>query len=427
MPSLHQHTLPSGLRVIGELDPRGYSASIGFFVRAGSRDETDRQSGLSHFLEHMMFKGTANRTASDVNRELDELGGQANAYTSEEQTVYYTTVLPKFQHRTVDLLSDMLTPSLDEDEFATEKQVILEEIAKYEDQPPFGAFERSMERFFGPRGLGRRILGSKESITEMTANDLRGYFHHRYRPDNIVVAVTGNVDFDSLIEQLENATATWRDRPDSDPLPPDAPEKLPPGISMQDRWTVAGLNQSYVVRLGDGPAASDEDRYAARMLAAIVGDEGGSRLYWDLIDTGRAEVATCWPQEFTDRGVWFSYLVCDPDDVDSNLRLMDEAMERVSTDGVNEAELRQTRNKAIAVAIKQSERPINRLFGVGSRYLVHREYFSLDETLDRIRSLTVDDVNRAARKYLVPPKEIVQVTPEGHSGSAEGHSGSAEG
>ena len=192
MPEFRETTLPSGLRIAAEIDDRGYSAAVGFFVLAGARDEVDAESGLSHFLEHMMFKGTQRRSAADVNRELDELGGQSNAYTSEEQTVYYATVLPKFQDRIVDLLTDMLSPSLDEHEFETERQVILEEIAKYEDQPPFGAFERAMEVHFGPRGLGRRVLGTAESIRAMTAAAMRDYFHRRYRPENIVLAATGN-------------------------------------------------------------------------------------------------------------------------------------------------------------------------------------------------------------------------------------------
>src|SRR6056297_1347605 len=158
MPEFRQTTLANGLRVVAEIDTRGYSAAMGYFVRAGARDEHDKIAGVSHFLEHMMFKGTARRSAAEVNRELDELGGQSNAYTSEEQTVYYATVLPKYQARLVDLLTDMLSPSLDQDDFETERHVILEEIAKYEDQPPFGAFERAMEIYFGPRGLGRRVL-----------------------------------------------------------------------------------------------------------------------------------------------------------------------------------------------------------------------------------------------------------------------------
>ncbi len=216
MPEFREATLPSGLRIAAEIDQRGYSAAFGYFIRAGSRDEVDLESGLSHFLEHMMFKGTESRSAADVNRELDELGGHSNAYTSEEQTVYYAAVLPKFQDRIIDLLTDMLSPKLDEEEFDTERQVILEEIAKYEDQPPFGAFERAMEVQFGPRGLGRRVLGTTESIQAMTADAMRSYFQRRYRPENIVLAASGNVDFDGLVAEVEKQTSHWAHRAQTD-------------------------------------------------------------------------------------------------------------------------------------------------------------------------------------------------------------------
>jgi predicted Zn-dependent peptidase len=410
MPEFLSHTLPNGLRVVAETDNRGYSASFGYFVRAGARDENDRQSGLSHFLEHMMFKGTARRSAADVNRELDELGGQSNAYTTEEQTVYYTTVLPKFQHRCVDLLSDMLSPALDEGEFNTEKNVILEEIAKYEDQPPFGAFERSMEIYFGPRGLGRRILGTNQSITAMTAEDLRDYFNTRYRPENIVLAATGNVDFEALIKQVSQATASWGDRHGSKAVEVDDVNRLPEGISLDPHLTVPELNQAYLVRIGRGPSFMDEDRHAVRALAAVLGDEDGSRLFWDLIDNGRAEVATVWPQEFLDAGNWFHYLVCDPEDLEANLKLMDQTMDSVLQDGIQADELNQQINKATAAAIMQSERPSNRLFGLGGRYLTRNEYQSLDQSIEKLKSLTVGQVHEAAKKYLTQPMIEVKVT-----------------
>ena len=161
------HTLPNGLEIIAECNPAAYSAAMAFFVQTGSRDETDDLSGVSHFLEHMAFKGTPTRSAADVNRELDEMGAHSNAFTSEEQTVYYITVLPEYQDRALDLLSDIMRPSLRPDDFDTEKQVILEEIAKYEDQPPFGAHEKSMALHFqrasaGPQraGYARQCLGA---------------------------------------------------------------------------------------------------------------------------------------------------------------------------------------------------------------------------------------------------------------------------
>ena len=408
MPEFKQAILPNGLRIVAETDPRGYSAAMGYFVRSGARDEVDFESGLSHFLEHMMFKGTARRSATDVNRELDELGGNSNAYTSEEQTVYYATVLPKFQGRLVDLLTDMLSPSLDEDDFDTERQVILEEIAKYEDQPPFGAFERAMEVYFGPRGLGRRVLGTAESIRAVTADAMRDYFNRRYRPENIVLAATGNVDFDGLVAQVETLTEHWSTRPIGTSPDADNPDTLPDGIEMDCRLAIPDANQAYLIRISTGPSMTDEDRYATRMLASVVGDEGGSRLFWELIDTGRAEVATVWPQEFLDTGAWFTYLSCAPEDLDSNRGLFDGVMDRVAEKGIEQDELSQSINKSVAGMIMQSERPSNRLFGLGSRWLTMGKYHSLDAQLDRLRSVTVDQVSTAAKKYLVnEPIEII--------------------
>lgn len=401
MPEFRQTTLSNGLRVAAEIDSRGYSAAFGYFVRAGSRNETDQQSGLSHFLEHMMFKGTKTRSAADVNRELDELGGQGNAYTTEEQTAYYATVLPKFQNRLINLLTDMLSPTLSDEEFETERNVILEEIAKYEDQPPFGAFERSMEVHFGPRGLGRRVLGTAESIREMTAERMREYFLSMYRPDNLVLAATGNVDFDGLVEQLEKETQDWNDRQSSSVSVEDNddPSTLPVGIQLDRQLSVPEINQSYLVRISDGPSESSQDRYAARVLASIIGDEGSSRMFWDLIDTGRAEVATIWPHEFTDCGAWFTYLVCSPNDLDANRLQIENIFNDVIQQGVTSEELNQTINKAAAGIIMQSERPSNRLFGLGSRWLTSGKYLSTDEQLDFIKETTIDDVVTAAKNY----------------------------
>ncbi len=408
MTEFRQATLPSGLRIVGELDRRGYSAAFGYFVAAGSQNETDPESGLSHFLEHMMFKGTATRSAADVNRELDELGGQSNAYTSEENTVYYAAVLPKFQDRIVELLTDMLSPTLDAAEFETERKVILEEIAKYEDQPPFGAFERLMELHFTPRGLGRRILGTTESIRAMTAERMRAYFHRRYRPENIVLAATGNVDFDGLVATVERLTEHWASRP-LDPAPPaDDPERLPDGISLDPQLEIDDAAQAYLLQVAPGPGMSASDRFAVRMLGSILGDEGGSRLFWELIDTGRAEVATLWAQEFADVGGLFSYLICAPDDLDANRYLMNQIFERAAEGGVQQAELDQAINKTVAGCIMQSERPSNRLFGVGTRWLTRGEYISVDELLDRYRRVTVEMVAKAAEEYLtLSPTTVV--------------------
>jgi len=400
MSTFRETTLANGLRIAAEIDPRGYSASFGYFVRTGSRDETDIESGVSHFLEHMMFKGTPRRTAADVNRELDELGGNSNAFTSEEQTVYYATVLPKYQDRIIDLLSDMLRPSLRQDDFDTERKVILEEIAKYEDQPPFGAFERVMERYFGPRGVGRRILGTAESIIEMSRQTMFDYFTRRYAPGNIVLAAAGNVDFDGLVEIAQRLTSDWVSLLPAPAPPADDLSQLPVGIATDAVIPSPDAAQAYLVKIGPAPQGDDADRYAARLLSSILGDDSGSRLFWELIDTGRAESCSLWTQEFIDAGALFTMLVCDPDDLVSNRRILDQTVERLLRDGVTNDELQQSINKARAGCIMSNERPSNRMFEVGGGWQLRGEYSDLDTVLQRYQAVTVDDIGRIAQRYL---------------------------
>ena len=411
--SIFRHTtLSNGLKIAAEIDPRGYSASFGYFVRTGSRDETDIESGCRHFLEHMMFKGTAKRSAADVNRELDELGGNSNAFTSEEQTVYYATVLPKYQDRIIDLLSDMMRPSLRQEDFETERKVILEEIAKYEDQPPFGAFERVMERYFGPRGIGRRILGTSESIVDMSRQTMYDYFSRRYAAGNIVLAAAGNVDFDGLVATVERLTSHWGDLVAAPAPPPDDASKLPVGIATDPLIANPDAAQAYLVQIGPAPGGNDLARYPARLLSSILGDDSGSRLFWELIDTGRAESCSLWTQEFLDVGALFTMLVCDPDDLLANRRIVEQAIERLLRDGVSQDELDQATNKAVAGCIMSNERPSNRMFEVGADWQLRGEYIDLDSVLERYRSVTVDEIGRIANKYLTQATDETLATAE---------------
>lgn len=410
MTQFQQVTLPNGLRIAAEIYPQAYTAAFGYFVRSGGRDETDQESGLSHFLEHMLFKGTTRRSAVEVNRELDELGGQSNAYTTEEQTVYYATVIPKYQQRIVDLLTDLMQPALRSEDFETERMVILEEIAKYEDQPPFGAFERSMEARFGVRGLGRRVLGTVESIEAMAPEAMRSYFHRRYQPGNMVLAAAGNVDFPALVEQVTEQTAHWPSQPVNQallhPAPPHPPEHAP-GLSDATKTQAA---QAYAIRISDAPAMNDSDRYAMRLLGTVLGDESGSRLFWELVDTGRAELAAIWTQEFIDTGSLFTYLVCAPEELQTNLQLIDQATARLVDEGVEQGELEQAINKTTAALIMQSERPGNRLFAVGNHWLLQGDYVPLETLLERYRQVTCESISELLKRYHLKPQAEVHTT-----------------
>jgi predicted Zn-dependent peptidase len=185
-------TLPNGLDIVGEVNPSAKSMAAGFFVRTGARDEQAGIEGVSHFLEHMMFKGTARRTPFDVNREFDEMGAYYNAFTSEENTVYFGAVLPEFQTPLLDLLADILRPSLRQEDFDVEKNVIQEEIALYLDRPQYRVFEELMASFFASHPLSHSVLGTRQTIANLKRDDMQAYFDRRYSPGNITHARTGD-------------------------------------------------------------------------------------------------------------------------------------------------------------------------------------------------------------------------------------------
>src|SRR5262245_55924972 len=220
---VRNHRLEHVLEIIAETNDEAHSASVGFFVRTGSRDETDKVAGVSHFLEHMCFKGTPRRSADDVNREFDEIGAHYNAFTSEECTVYYASVLPEYQEGSIDILADIMRPSLRDDDFDMEKKVILEEIQMYLDQPPFGMDDRIKELHLGRHPLARSVLGTSQSITDLSRAQMQKYFIQRYSPGNMFVAAAGRVDFAALIEQVAARCADWQPQT----APRDVPRSKP--------------------------------------------------------------------------------------------------------------------------------------------------------------------------------------------------------
>src|SRR5256886_11119099 len=195
----HYKQLPNGLDIIAEENPDSYSFAAGLFVKTGSRDESPAVNGVSHFLEHMMFKGSSKYTWEDVNRIFDEMGARYNAFTSQEMTAYYANVLPEFTERAVEHLSHLLRPALRESDFTTEKNVILEEIAMYLDDPGHRLYEKLMELHFGNHPLSMSILGAADSIKKLQGDQMPEHFTRRHGPGNIVLAVTGRLDFDEIV------------------------------------------------------------------------------------------------------------------------------------------------------------------------------------------------------------------------------------
>ncbi len=394
--NFRQATLSNGLEIVAETNKHAYSLAVAYFVKAGSRDETPILSGVSHFLEHMTFKGTARRSAADVNRELDEMGSHSNAFTSEEQTVYYATVLPEFQQRIVDLLTDIMRPALRIEDFETEKQVILEEILKYEDQPPFGAHEKCMALYFQDHPLGNSVLGTEESVSQLTAAAMRDYFNSRYVPTNMVLAAAGQVDFDRLVEQAEKTTEGWE--------PGQVQRSFPPVTPHADRQSLLkpSSTQQYVVQIGPGPDAEDEDRFAAQLLATVIGDDTGSRFYWDLVETGRAEYAGMNPYEFQRTGITMSYFCCAPETTADNLQRVARIVDQVQ---------QQAKNKTCSYVVRQSERPSNRLFSIGNNWVQRRQYETVEQRVAAYQRVTLDDIRRVLERFPLNLQATVTVGP----------------
>ena len=399
------HYLDNGLEIVAETNDDAHSASIAFFVRTGSRDEAQEVAGVSHFLEHMCFKGTPRRSADDVNREFDEIGAHYNAFTSEETTAYYASMLPEYQEASVDLLADIMRPSLRPDDFNMEKKVILEEIQMYLDQPPFGMDDRIKQLHLGGHPLAKSVLGTSESIANLSADQMREYFTSRYSADNLFVAAAGKVDFEALVEQVAARCGDWQ--------PQGAARNLPRAVS-QPRFEVvhrASAAQQYVLQLADAPASEDSDRYAAKLLSTIIGDDSGSRMYWELTDPGLAESASLGHYEYLGVGMFYTWLACEPDEAEANLRRLHAIYRGVEAGGVNEEELRQAKNKVKARVVLSSERPRSRLFNVGGNWLQRREYRTVADDLNALDDVTLNDLHAVLQKYPLTKCSTVTVGP----------------
>ena len=325
-------------------------------------------------------------TGEEINRRFDDLGAAANAFTSEEYTVYHAAVLPEQQRTTVELLAPLMHPTLRESDFITEKLVILEEIRMYDDQPPFNADDRCRAAFFGNHPLASSVLGTVESIEALPVELMRDYHRRRYSPTNVVLVASGAVHFDDLVRSGESLCGHWE--------PVDAPRRTlpaePRGGSQHIVRTSAA--QTYMVRFSSGPDGSHPLRHAAMLLANVLGDDSGSRLYWELIDSGEAEHAECHYNEYLDAGVFVTQVGCAPEDAEDVQKRIEGIYARAMKHGIEPAELERARNKIATRVAMAGERPRQRLFQVGLEWSHSGRYRSVSDDLTLVEQLTMKDI-----------------------------------
>ena len=392
--TFYKHALKNGLRIIGETNSSARSVALGFFVRTGSRDETAPVSGVTHFLEHMVFKGTPRRTALEVNRDFDRIGAHYNAFTSEENTVFYAAILPEYLPESVDILADILRPSLRTEDFDMEKKVIIEEIGMYEDQPMWSAYDAAKRAHFAGHPLANSILGSVESIKSLKRDQMHAYFKRRYVAPNITVVAAGRFPWKRLLSLVDKHCGGW--------------ERGAVGRKGVRETKGAGtfqvvkkekVTQEHVFMISPGPPVESPLRYAADILATVVGDDSGSRLYWALVDPGLADSADTSFHDYQGTGSFYTSFSCDPSKVETNLEITAKILREVRQNGITEDELRQAKSKIGSRVVRGSERPMGRMQAIGMTWTYLQTYRTVDQELKAFDSVSLKTIREVLDRY----------------------------
>jgi predicted Zn-dependent peptidase len=403
--------LPGGLRVVTESVPTVRSVTFGIWVGVGSVDETPEQAGATHYLEHLLFKGTARRTALDISASVESVGGELNAFTAKEYTCYYARVLDTDLPLAVDVVSDMVTSSLiAADDVDSERDVVLEEIAMRDDDPSDAVHDLVAGRLWGDTPLGRPILGTVDSITSMPRDTVDGYYRQRYRPENLVVAVAGNLDHDRVVALVRDAFGDVLGG-DVSPAPPrigGSPPVANSGVALLHRPT----EQANVVLAVPGITRNDERRFALGVLNAALGGGMSSRLFQEIREKrGLAYSVYSYTSQHAATGLIGVYVGCQPKKVDQVLDLSRSILADVAASGITSDELDRGKGQARGGLVLGLEDTSARMSRIAKAELVYDELPSVDELLRRVDAVTIDDVLALAAEYLAGTPALGVVGP----------------
>lgn len=409
----HTHRLSNGLQIVAQPMPDFESVAVSYYVRTGSRDEPDLSiAGVSHFLEHMVFKGTKTLDWQEITLAFNKIGAELNAFTSQEATVYFARVLGEYLERAVELLSDMMYPRLAESDFETEKEVIINEIARSEDQPYNLAFRRMMQTYFDSHPLGHDVLGTRESIRNMRIEQMRDYWSRRYAANNLVLAIAGNFDWEYIVRLAEKYCTGWRTGDASRHIEP-----YEPAHAINDVIVDKKLKQQIMIVAMPAVDVKDPDYYAASLGGSILGDSDGSRLYWNIYQKGLAESASAgiWALEGT--GMMMMEANSTPEEAPRVLKLLRAELNSLLDDGAHEDELRRAKDKWISNVVLSSESTFARMRSLASDWVTEDRLISVDEEVERIEKVTTEDVIRSLHRFPMREKQVL--TALGPLGEAE--------
>jgi predicted Zn-dependent peptidase len=379
---------------------------IGFWVGTGSRDESDEQAGASHFLEHLLFKGTATRTAAAIAEAVDEVGGDFNAYTTKEYTSFYIRLLSEHLPLGLDILSDIMwRPALRPDDVDAERQVILDEILMHADEPADLAAEQSASAVFPEHPLGRDVLGTATSVAALTPDEIRAFFGEHYRPGNMVVAVAGDLEDDVVVRGLDERF--------SGRTGGTAPGRQPPADDVEAlRVTRRSTEQAHVVVTARSSDRFDKRRYALAMLNHTLGGGLSSRLFQEIRER-RGLAYSVWSERiaYGDAGMVSIGLGTAPEHVSEALTIVTDALGDLGAHGITERELRVAAGNLRADMLLASEDSGARMGRIGAAQLLYHEVLPVDEVLARIEAVTIDDVRAVAAELAAAPRTLSVVGP----------------
>jgi predicted Zn-dependent peptidase len=412
--AVRRTVLPGGLRVITESLPAVRSASIGIWAGVGSRDEDAAHGGATHYLEHLLFKGTARRSALEISAEIEAVGGEINAFTATEYTCYYARVLDADLPIAIDVLADMVTGSLlQESDVAAERSVILEEIAMNEDDPADTAHEAFRWQLFGDTPLGRPILGTADSVNALTREQIAEHYAARYTPADLVVAAAGRLDHDEVVEHTRRAFGGHLGQ-DQRPQPPRLPGPAGPDVGRGTgvRLVSRPIEQANLVLGCAGLARTDERRFALGVLNAALGDGMSSRLFQEVREKrGLAYSVHTFNGQHADIGMWGIYAGCLPAKADEVLGICVEEIAKVCQSGLTDIELERGKGQLRGSIVLGLEDPASRMTRLGKAELVYPRLEPVDEILARVGAVSHEDVREVAQAVLARPKALAVVGP----------------
>lgn len=400
-----QITLQNGLRIIGERIPHFRSVSVGLWLGAGSQYEVSAEAGVSHFLEHMVFKGTEKRSARKIAEEMDAVGGQLNAFTAKECTCFYAKVVDEHLPLAMDVISDLVVaPTFDEAELEKEKGVVLEEISMAEDTPEDVAHELVMMAHFGDQQVARPILGTSKSVGGFHRGDLVQYWSRMYRPQNAVLAIAGNYVWEDVLKMAETLLGNWKQ--EGFQRKKDDTRAVQPTVLVREK----DIEQVHITLGYPGMRMNDERNYAFSLFNSVFGGSMSSRLFQRIREErGAAYTVYSYPNAYTDAGMLSVYAATNPDAAVEVCGLLREEAARMAEAGLTEEEFVMAREQLKSGFILGLESTSARMQSIGRRMLLLNTTRTESEVIDRVNAIRHEEVNALAKEILTAPHSVALV------------------